>query len=498
MAKSLIEFVDEFPRRRVLLIGDAILDHYIIGRVSRTSPEAPVPILNVEHDQWLPGGAANVARNLAAQGARVTFVAVCGKDESGDRLLELLKQEPNIRLKFQRDATRPTTLKTRCVAQGQQMMRVDREIPGPPDPAMEKKILASIERALGQVDGIILSDYGKGLLTPDNIRAIAAMAAEKGLEIIVDPKGNDYRRYEGVTLITPNKKEAQEASGVTIRDEATCAEAARVLQSRIKGKAICITLGSGGVAIFPKRGNPTMMAARAREVYDVTGAGDTFLAMLALSRFSGSTFPQAAEIGNVAAGIVVGRSGVATISHAELRREFAGERGNEKFVGEQELLEIRRSYERAGRRVVFTNGCFDILNIHHIRLFEQARALGDVLIVALNSDESVRKLKGEPRPLLSASERVDLISSLPYVDYVVVFDGDTPCELLKTLKPNFLVKGDITPNVVGREIVESYGGKVLLLDTGLGPSTDDVIQRAASGGAASRKTAAPKKMKGPQ
>ncbi|MCB2155644.1 D-glycero-beta-D-manno-heptose-7-phosphate kinase [bacterium] len=487
MTTKLIELIESFPGRRVLVVGDAILDHYVIGSVSRTSPEAPVAVLRVTEDEWLPGGAANVARNLAAQRCQATLISLRGDDEHGRRLEELLGRDASIRLAFVVDKTRPTTLKTRCVAQGQQMMRLDREESGPISDTVRKRVMTAVRREMKQADGVILSDYGKGLLTTALVQEIIAAAREYNVEVLVDPKGTDYSRYKGATLITPNQKEAQEASGISIVDEESAREAARILQAKVRGKAICITLGGRGVAVFPRRGRSVQIPARAREVFDVTGAGDTFIALFSLARFCGATFPQAAEIGNVAAGIVVGRAGVATVSLDELKREFLGQSANRKAMGMRELAEVCHSLSRAGRKTVFTNGCFDVLNVRHIRLLEQARALGDVLVVALNSDASVRRLKGEPRPLLTESERVELIGSLPYVDYITVFDGETPNELLERLRPDILVKGTNVENVVGQEIVEGYGGEIRLLDLGFGPSVDEVIHRAAEGTAPNKR-----------
>lgn len=479
MTESLLSLLESFPRQRVLVIGDAILDHYVVGSVHRTSPEAPVPVLHAERDEWLAGGAANVARNIAMQGAEVVFVSLCGTDEAGDRLLDILGREARIRLEVERQPDRPTPLKTRFVAQGQQILRVDRERTLAAPPRVVTRLLARVRRALSGVTGVVLSDYGKGLLVPELIAEVVALAHARGLEVLVDPKGTDYRRYRGADLITPNKKEAELASDIAIVDEASRTAAARAIQKQVGGKAVCITLGAGGVAVHPRKGRVTQVSARAREVFDVTGAGDTFLAVMALARFAGADFGQAAELGNTAAGIVVGRSGVAAVAREELQRELEGYAGVRKSVGWDEMLAVRRSLARSGRRVVLTNGCFDILNVHHIRLLAEARALGDVLVVALNSDESVRRLKGSPRPLLTATERIELIGSLPYVDYLIVFDEDTPRKLLEHLKPDILVKGaNHVEGAVGHEIVEAYGGEVRMLETGLGPSTGDVIRRA--------------------
>jgi D-beta-D-heptose 7-phosphate kinase/D-beta-D-heptose 1-phosphate adenosyltransferase len=440
-----------------------------------------VPVLNAEREEWLAGGAANVARNLAFQSAETIFVSLCGEDEPGHHLIEIVRAESRIRLEMEREPGRLTPLKTRFVAQGQQVLRVDREKSAPPSPAVEKRLLARLRKIMPNVDGVVVSDYAKGLLTPSLLAEIIRLAHEHSVEVVVDPKGTDYRRYRGADLITPNRKEAQEASGIEITGEESRVAAARTIQKQVGGKAVCVTMGSGGVAIHPRRGAPSHISARAREVYDVTGAGDTFIAVVALARFAGASFAQAAELGNLAAGIVVGRSGVAAVSIDEIRREVEGSEGVRKWVGIDELQAIRRSLARSGRRVVLTNGCFDILNVHHIRLLSEARALGDVLVVALNSDASVRRLKGEPRPVLTVSERAELIGSLPYVDYVTVFEEDTPHALLERLRPDILVKGANAEEVVGREIVEKHGGEVRQLETGFGPSTDDVIRRAAEG-----------------
>ncbi|MEQ8820551.1 MAG: D-glycero-beta-D-manno-heptose-7-phosphate kinase [Sumerlaeia bacterium] len=484
---SLASTLDLFPARRVLVVGDAILDHYLAGSVSRTSPEAPVPVLNVERETWLPGGAANVARNLAAQEAQAVLVGVCGRDDAARELIRGLEADPLITPRLVQDPSRPTTLKTRAMAQGQQMLRLDREDATSISEAVEQQVRAIVAEEMPRCDGVILSDYAKGLLTPALIRAIVADAQAAGREVIVDPKGRDYARYRGAALLTPNKKEAQDATGRVIKGEPSAIEAARDLQEIVAGEAICITLGGGGVGIFPRDGEPSFIPAQAREVFDVTGAGDTFISLLALARFSGLSFEQAARIGNAAAGIVVGRAGVATVRRNELRADLLGETGRRKRIGRGELKEACRSLALAGKRIVFTNGCFDLLNVCHIRLLEQARSLGDVLVVAINSDAGVRALKGPPRPLLNARERAELLAALPYVDFVVEFEDETPEALLRDIQPAILVKGSTTGEVVGRDIVESYGGEVRSLDLGFGPKVEDILARAAVSPAAANK-----------
>jgi D-beta-D-heptose 7-phosphate kinase/D-beta-D-heptose 1-phosphate adenosyltransferase len=324
---SLLSLLDEFPRRRVLVVGDALLDHYVMGVAHRISVEAPVPILHAQADSWNPGGAANVVHNLAQAGARVTFVGVVGDDEAGQRLASLLSNMARVDAQVVVDSSRPTPLKTRFVAQNQQMLRVDREDPGPPAPKVAAKVRALLTKALRQCDGVIVSDYAKGLLQPALLQELMAQAKNAGREVLVDPKGTDYRRYHGATLITPNDREAREASGLPAGTDEEVAKAAGALRRIVGAQAVCITRGARGIGVFPRHGKPAYIPARRHEVYDTTGAGDTTMALLALARFSGASFVEAAELGNIAAGIVVTRAGVAAPTIEELREEV----GNTEF-----------------------------------------------------------------------------------------------------------------------------------------------------------------------
>lgn len=478
----LTRIVREFPRRRVLVVGDLILDHYIHGIVTRVSPEAPVPVLLVDHEEYLPGGAANVARNLADLGARVEIFGLCGNDDNGRILLDLLKRADRIRPVLLKDPQRPTIVKTRCMTQGQQMLRLDREVATELSDALAERLLAGLAKSMPKVDGVILSDYGKGLLTNGTIASVMSLAADHGKPVFVDPKGYDYRRYRGATVLTPNLREAQEASGVRISDDASLAEAARVLHRHVRGESIVITLGPRGVAVFPRRGKPFQEPAVAREVYDVTGAGDTFISVSALSRLCGASHREAVQLGNAAAGIVVGRVGVATVEPQELLDAIAPPTSASKLATADALLPIIERHRRAGRRVVFTNGFFDLLHAGHIRLLEAAHGMGDVLVVALNSDESIQRLKGAPRPILNIAERLELLGSLPFVDHLLVFDEDTPEKILRLLRPDVLVKGGPSPSdtshVVGREIVEAFGGEIRVVPVENGVSISALVHRA--------------------
>lgn len=467
---SLPSLIPCFSERRVLVLGDLILDHYVRGSVSRTSPEAPVPILNVEDEEYLLGGAANVAANLVSLGARVELAGLLGKDEAADVFFHVLEDQQGISPLIVQDPSRPTILKTRCVAQGQQMLRLDRERAHPMQLEIELAMLQEVLPLVEQCDGVVFSDYGKGFLTASFMAAVIKHAHKKGKAALVDPKGRDYARYRGATLITPNQKEASDASGLAIEDNESCAQAAAALQEMVQGEAIVITRGPGGVSVFPREGPPSHLPARAREVYDVTGAGDSFIATLALGLFSGGTLEQAAELGNLAGGFVVGRAGVATVTQRDLEETLdasgATPPRKQRTVGE--LEQICRSLRQNGSTVVFTNGFFDLLHYGHVRLLEEARGMGNALVVAINSDESTRRLKGPPRPVLSAEERARILGALPFVDYVVIFDDDTPERLLEQLRPDVLVKGtlpgDAHPHAVGQEIVRAHGGNVRFVE----------------------------------
>jgi len=315
----LAQYIDRFRKQRLLVVGDAIVDHYIRGSVTRTSPEAPVPILAVEDEEWLAGGAANVARNITALGARAEFVGVVGEDGPAARLAQILAEDSLLGAHLLRERGRPTTLKTRAVAQGQQMLRLDYEVTRCISDATREKALGKIRAMLPKCGGVILSDYGKGFLTPELARQIIDAASAAGRPVFVDPKGSDYARYRGATVLTPNQKEASEASHIAIADNDSAARAARVLHRTVKGDTVVITRGAHGISVFPRRGRPTHIPARAQEVFDVTGAGDTVICVMALGLCSGAGIAEAAALSNLAGGIVVGIPGVARVPADRLR-----------------------------------------------------------------------------------------------------------------------------------------------------------------------------------
>lgn len=479
---ALPTILDRFPSQRVLVVGDVILDHYIRGSVSRTSPEAPVPILAVEGEEYLPGGAANVAMNVVSMGGRVDLVGLAANDGPGDQLRELFAATPGLKASLVAEKGLPTITKTRCMAQGQQMLRLDREEVRPPKPATFDRLRRQLTKLLDRATGVILSDYGKGLLQPEFIAWVVAEAHRRDLKVVTDPKGRDYTRYRGVDMLTPNQKEASDASGINVVDDASSSDAARIIQRSVRANALVITKGPSGVSVYPKGRPSRHIPARAREVFDVTGAGDSFIAAMGMALFSGATFAEAAEIGNMAGGIAVGHVGVASVSLDAIRSTAEDQPGRRKLCNVGELIQACRSHRHHGNRVVFTNGFFDLLHHGHVRLLEKARAMGDCLVVALNSDKCTERLKGSPRPILRIRERVELLSALPFVDYIVVFEEDTPVNLLREIRPDLLVKGgkpgDGVESAVGHDIVTGYGGEVRIVAVDGESTISEILARA--------------------
>ncbi len=489
-----IQHLEACKRLRVLVVGDVMLDHYLRGTVERTSPEAPVGVLSVESEEYILGGGGNVARNLAAMGAKVELAGVIGEDAARSTFENLVREAGIGRSGIVVVKGRPTTLKTRAVAQGQQVLRIDREHKTPLRPGVEDLLLDRIQKLVEKCDGVVLSDYGKGVLTPRVLQSLSAWCREQKKTLIADPKGLEYRRYRGIDILTPNLKETQAASGIQITDDASLERAAAELNRQVCGKAVCITLGARGVHVFPRRGKSVLIPAHPREVYDVTGAGDTFVAHLALGCFQGLKVAEAAAWANLAAGIIVERLGASVVTPRELVGEVHGDRRWAKHCTLKELELVVRSHRNAGQKVIFTNGCFDLLHVGHIRLLESARALGDCLVVAINSDKSVRALKGPPRPLLPESERVALLAALDCVDRIVVFDDPSPESLLRAIQPDILVKGgNLEPDeVVGRSIVEGYGGEVRILPLFGDRSVSQFLSRL--GGEPGKETPVPGKL----
>ncbi len=457
--------------KSVLIVGDLILDHCLWGSVERTTPEAPVPIVRHERDTWGLGGAANVAHNITSLGGKAFLVGTIGRDEAGAQMRELLQKAGIDTSGVLCVEGRPTTLKTRVMSMGQQLLRIDREETTPLDDKITDKLVASVRRQARKCGAVLLSDYAKGALGSDVISASLAEAHRLGVPVLVDPKGQDYSKYRGADLLTPNLREATLAVGYSIQNDADLERAGRLLMKKCDLKALVITLGPEGMAILRPARRVVRIPARAREVFDVSGAGDTTIATLTLGLAAGLPLDDAAALANHAGGIVVGKLGVAAVTPQELKNAVTGGGAVSKIRSIEELKGLLANQQSTGRKVVFTNGCFDLLHTGHIRFLHEARRLGDILVVGLNTDRSVRALKGASRPILPQEERAAILSALEVVDYVVFFDDLTPEPLLEGLRPDILVKGDNLPQdrVVGREIVENYGGVVRQLRVQSGP-----------------------------
>ncbi|OED41760.1 bifunctional heptose 7-phosphate kinase/heptose 1-phosphate adenyltransferase [Endozoicomonas sp. (ex Bugula neritina AB1)] len=449
-----------FDQGKVLVIGDVMLDRYWHGATSRISPEAPVPVVKVEQIEDRPGGAGNVALNIASLGSPAWLIAATGEDEAADALQKRL-EAAGIYCDFARIPGVPTITKLRVMSQHQQLIRLDHEeaFTGLSSDIIENKT----EALLDDVNAIILSDYNKGTL--QGCQQLIRMAKSRNIPVLADPKGTSFEKYHGATLITPNMKEFETVVG-PCKDEQDIVLKGKQLLKELDLTALLITRSEHGMTLIRANEPELHLPARAREVFDVTGAGDTVISVLAAALSAGSDMPQAAALANIAAGLVVAKVGTATISMPELRREVNRELGVERgAVTPDQLMTALEDSRAHGEKIVFTNGCFDILHAGHVGYLEQARKQGDRLVLAINGDESIRRLKGEGRPINPVDRRMAVMAGLEAVDWVVNFDDDTPENLLHMVKPDVLVKGgDYTlDEVVGAPIVQAYGGEVKVL-----------------------------------
>lgn len=454
-------------------------DTYLSGHVSRISPEAPVPVFESSEKRHVLGGAANVAANLRALDCEVRLAGVVGGDVTGQYVREQVRAQGIADDLLVQDAGRPTTEKTRLIARHQQLVRLDHESRLPLPAGLTAQILAGVESILGDVDGLVCSDYNKGVCTPDLLAPLFAKAKATNVPIFVDPKARDFARYRGATVLTPNLAEVRHATGDPLEDESSLGAAAESLLRQSEAQALLVTRGAAGMSLFQPPQAPRHLPAHARDVYDVTGAGDTVIAAFAAAVIGGLSYVEAARLANVTAGIVVGKAGTAVVHREELEAHLQARNApwQSKLLSRNELSRAVQQHRQRGERIVFTNGCFDLLHGGHVHYLQQARALGDCLVVALNDDASVRRLKGEGRPLRPQDERARLLAALACVDYVVLFSEATPLALIKSLRPDVLVKGgDYTlETVVGREEVEASGGSVHLVPYVDGVSTTELI-----------------------
>jgi D-beta-D-heptose 7-phosphate kinase/D-beta-D-heptose 1-phosphate adenosyltransferase len=488
---ALAGLVQRLGQPRVLVVGDVMLDRYVWGDAARISQEAPVVLLQADRREERLGGASSVATMLRALGARVTLAGVVGDDADGGRIRRLLLELGIDDEAVVVDPHRPSTVKERYIGRAQarhpqQMIRVDYEVRAPLSAGRERELARAISGQLGRADVVLISDYDKGVCTPGLLAAVIAGARAAGVRTLADPiRGGDYRKYHGCSAITPNRLEAGLATGRTITTTPLALEAARELRERLDLEAAVVTLDSQGMALVHADGRQQVFPTRPRQVYDVTGAGDMVLAVLGMCLAVGADYEPAIQLANVAGGLEVEKIGVVTVSRDEILRDLvlsapAGtEVGPGKVLQREALLAQLERRRAAGQRVAFTNGCFDVLHAGHVQYLREARAQADLLVVGLNSDAGVRALKGPSRPINAQDARALVLAALECVDHVTVFDEPTPLELIQLIRPDVLVKGADygRAEIVGADLVESYGGRVHLAALREGYSTTRLLQR---------------------
>ena len=462
-------------RPKILVIGDLMLDHYLWGKCERISPEAPVQVVDISKETTVLGGAGNVINNLKVMGAKVGVLSVIGEDSSGEELLEMLSDFGVDTQNIVKEKDRKTSKKSRVIAVHQQIIRYDMESKDDINKRSEDEIYEKFEKIIGDFDTVLLSDYGKGVLTCSLTSKLIKLAKKHKKPILIDPKGDDYSKYRGATLITPNKKEAIEASRIDIKDEESLLRAGEFLRGSFDLDFVVITLSEDGMVIF---GDEVLKVPTvAREVFDVTGAGDTVLASFGYALSCGLEIEKSARFATSAAAVVVGKLGSATASLDEIdmyEHSLRSGKASSKIKTKDEIIKLLENFR--DKKIIFTNGCFDILHAGHVKYLEKAKSFGDMLIVGLNSDESVRRLKGESRPINISEDRAYVLSSLESVSFVVEFCEDTPYDLISAIRPDVLVKGR---DYEGKEVIGSDIAKeVRLVDFVDGKSTTKIIEKA--------------------
>lgn len=477
--------VEKLSSAKVLVVGDLMLDRFIYGRADRISPEAPIPVLRMDHAESMLGGAGNVVRNLSALGASSAFLTIVGDDDAGRDVTHLVAEAERTEPFLLVERGRQTTIKTRYFASGQQLLRADQETTTPADQTTRRKIIDLARDLLGEYNVLVLSDYGKGVLDDGLSRDLIDLALAMGRPVIVDPKGDDYERYRGATLVTPNKKELGIATRLPVDGDNNAIAASRELAAKCGIQNVLVTRSQEGMTLVEGSGQEFHLPAEAREVFDVSGAGDTVVATLSAAISAGVSHLDSARLANTAAGIVVGKVGTAAVFAEELmaalhHQDIAA--AEAKVLVRAALLERVSRWRRQGLKVGFTNGCFDLLHPGHVILLRKARAACDRLVLGLNSDASVQRLKGPERPVQTEAARSTVLSSLAAVDVVTIFGEDTPLELIRAIRPDVLVKGAdyAVSEVVGADIVQAAGGEVMLVDIEEGHSTTAIIDRSRS------------------
>jgi D-beta-D-heptose 7-phosphate kinase/D-beta-D-heptose 1-phosphate adenosyltransferase len=470
--------LNNIEKKSILVIGDVMIDTYYNGDVKRISPEAPVPIFKKQSERSVLGGAANVAANLVAAGQKVSAMAIVGNDNNGDKLRTIFENQGiNTDLVF--SLNRLTTEKIRFLAtNNQQVMRLDIEDASPITKFECERLLNALKEKIETFDLILISDYMKGLLTRDFTKGVLTLAKQKGIPAIVDVKDPAVGKYNGAYLLKPNLKELHELTGKSVDNDQEIIEASEYLMKTCNCKYILTTCGARGMVLVGES-EPYFIESVGKEVFDVTGAGDTTIAYLATCMANGFPMRNAVDIANYAAGIQVSKVGTSLVYWSEVREHLSNQEHGTiyKLLADQAIDEFRENY--AGKKIVFTNGCFDIMHVGHIRYLQEAAKLGDLLVVGLNSDKSVKRLKGQERPINSEVERAEMLCALSFVDYVIIFEEDTPLELIKKIQPDILVKGGDYSNeyVVGTKEVVANGGKLILLPFVEGKSTTNIINK---------------------
>jgi D-beta-D-heptose 7-phosphate kinase/D-beta-D-heptose 1-phosphate adenosyltransferase len=492
MSADLIDLVQRLGQPRVLVVGDLMLDRYVWGDAERISQEAPVILLHADRREERLGGASSVATMLRALGARVSLAGVVGNDSDGACIRQMVTDLGIDREGVINDAGRPSTVKERYIGRAQhrhpqQMIRVDYEDRSPVSDELGSQLISVVHQLLKKTDIVLISDYDKGVCTLKVLNAVIAGARGLGVRVLADPlRGADYRKYHGCSGITPNRLEAGLATSRTLRGPVEILEAAAQLQEQLDLEAAIITLDKDGMALKHRDGRNKVFPTRARQVYDITGAGDMVLSVLGMALAAGADYEAAIALANVAGGLEVEKIGVATVTRDEILRDLLHGGANQSFgTGSDKVLTLDalrhelESRRRLGQRVAFTNGCFDVLHAGHVQYLHEARAQADFLVVGLNGDDGVRALKGADRPIQPLDARAGVLSGLQAVDYVVVFDEPTPLELIKAIKPDVLVKGSDYRNheVVGADLVESWGGRVHLATFKDGFSTTRLLDK---------------------
>lgn len=470
----------DFSRITVLCVGDVMLDRFVYGDMERISPEAPVPVLLLKKQTEMPGGAGNVASNVISLGGQAVLIGLVGEDSAGVTLRDQLRLKAGVSEMLVTSTRRPTICKTRLIASNQQIVRADEESRLPLQPEEAELLCQAIDDRLEEASVVILSDYGKGVCDSMVVRHLIGEARLRGIPVFVDPKSPDFRHYRGATCITPNARELRAASGLPGDDDASVEAAARKVMARAEADAILATRSEKGMMLVPAEGEAVTVPARAREVFDVSGAGDTVIATMALAVASGLSLEESMRVANAAAGVVVAKLGTATADITEVMRELQAQDApppSPHLLTREQALRQAGEWKRQGLKVGFTNGCFDILHPGHVSLLAAARRACDRLIVALNDDASVRRLKGPPRPVNPLESRAAVMAAVRSVDAVVSFSENTPLELIRFLLPDVLIKGsDYRPeDVVGAEDVIRNGGRLVLADLQEGHSTTATI-----------------------